>query len=170
MTRRFPIVSGFRVSWDSRRPAGQRVLGVWLVEEPSASRAMTPYHSGSTSPAASSSTSLLQSQSRESSSLHDLEEVKKMRDGRKYRIITREYMAEGHDGFEALKGHRYLVDDESGQLMSAIVRKYLLGASLVKLQIRDAHPDVTPWALRRLPLCESPLSPGEYARCEAPRP
>lgn len=29
--------------------------------------------------------------------------------------------------FVALKGHKYLVDDESGQMMSTIVRKYLLG-------------------------------------------
>lgn len=44
-----------------------------------------------------------------------------------YKIVTREYMAEGHDGFESLKGSKYLVDDEGGQVMSAIIRKYLLG-------------------------------------------
>ena len=36
-------------------------------------------------------------------------------------------MAQGHDGFTSLPGHRYLIDDEEGQLMSTIVRKYLLG-------------------------------------------
>ena len=38
-------------------------------------------------------------------------------------------MAEGHDGFVALKGQKFLVDDESGQMMSTLVRKYLLGPS-----------------------------------------
>ena len=59
-----------------------------------------------------------------------------------YRIITREYMAQGHDGFIALKGNKYLVDDESGQMMSSIVRKYLLGASLLlasSLQLYRPH-------------------------------
>lgn len=59
--------------------------------------------------------------------LVDLEEVKRVKGGRKYSVVTREYMAQGHDGFVALKNQKYLVDDESGQMMSAIVRKYLLG-------------------------------------------
>ncbi|KAG6854980.1 hypothetical protein C0991_009803 [Blastosporella zonata] len=50
---------------------------------------------------------------------------------RTYKIVTREYMAQGHDGFLAFKGQPYLVDDESGQLMSSIVRKYLLGSQFV---------------------------------------
>ena len=53
-----------------------------------------------------------------------------MKGGRMYRIVTREYMAQGHDGFVPLKGQKYLVDDESGQMMSTIVRKYLLGTSI----------------------------------------
>jgi 5'-nucleotidase len=55
------------------------------------------------------------------------EEVDVARDDTHYVVLTREYMAQGHDGFTALQGHKYLVDDESGQMMSAIVRKYLLG-------------------------------------------
>ncbi|KAI0085451.1 Metallo-dependent phosphatase [Irpex rosettiformis] len=129
---RFPVVSGFRVSWDSRRPAGHRVLGIWLVEEPSASRAATPYHSGTSSPAALSQISLTaQTPGQATPELHDIEEVKRVKGGRKYKLITREYMAEGHDGFEAFKGCKYLVDDESGELMSTIVRKYLLGCRFV---------------------------------------
>ncbi len=50
-----------------------------------------------------------------------------------YKIVTREYMAQGHDGFLPLKGNKYLVDDESGQLMSAIVRKYLLGMDQIPI-------------------------------------
>lgn len=40
-------------------------------------------------------------------------------------------MAEGHDGYDALKGHRYLVDEENGMLFSAVVRKFLLGEYLL---------------------------------------
>ncbi len=46
-----------------------------------------------------------------------------------YRVVTREYLAEGYDGFDALKRGEFVVDHENGQLMSAIVRKFLLGAS-----------------------------------------
>ena len=59
--------------------------------------------------------------------LVDGEPIQRVKGGRMYKIVTREYMAQGHDGFLPLKGKKYLVDDESGQLMSAIVRKYLLG-------------------------------------------
>jgi 5'-nucleotidase len=44
-----------------------------------------------------------------------------------YRIVTREYMAAGHDGYDALKDKPYLIDDENGVIMSSIVRRYLLG-------------------------------------------
>ena len=64
------------------------------------------------------------------SGLVDGEPIKCVKGGRMYKIVTREYMAQGHDGFLPLKGQKYLVDDESGQLMSAIVRKYLLGMNL----------------------------------------
>lgn len=64
--------------------------------------------------------------------LTDIAEVKREKGGQKYKIVTREYMAQGYDGFAALKGQKYLVDDESGQIMSAIVRKYLLGSRFVK--------------------------------------
>lgn len=49
--------------------------------------------------------------------------------GQKYVVVTREYMATGHDGYEPLKGSKYHVDDENGLLMSTIVRKFLLGGS-----------------------------------------
>lgn len=81
--------------------------------------------------AASSKTSLLQSatsaMAQSSATLVDGDPIPRVKGGRKYSIVTREYMAQGHDGFLPLKGNKYLVDDESGQLMSAIVRKYLLG-------------------------------------------
>jgi hypothetical protein len=54
--------------------------------------------------------------------------IEREKGGRKYKIVTREYMAQGHDGFLPLKGCRYLIDDENGQMMSTLVRKYLLGS------------------------------------------
>ena len=65
--------------------------------------------------------------------LVDGEPIKRVKGARMYKIVTREYMAQGHDGFLPLKGNKYLVDDESGQLMSAMVRKYLLGTWLVNI-------------------------------------
>ncbi len=45
----------------------------------------------------------------------------------KYHVVTREYMADGHDGFEALVGRARIIDEEAGQLFSTIIRRYLLG-------------------------------------------
>jgi 5'-nucleotidase len=106
--RRFPVISGFRVSWDSRREPGQRVLGVWLLRE----LAETVYGSESNTP---------------TPKLVDDRPIERITEGRKYKIVTREYMAQGHDGFTALQNQKYLIDDENGQVMSAIVRRYLLG-------------------------------------------
>lgn len=43
-------------------------------------------------------------------------------------------MAEGYDGFVAFKGKPYLVDEETGVIMSSIIRKFLLGLSLSFVQ------------------------------------
>ena len=108
--RRFPVVSGFRVTWDSRKKPGQRVLSIALqVHKKIDDR--TP---GDSTP----------------NLLMDFEEVKR-EGGRKYSVITREYMADGHDGFDCLKGNKMLIDDEQGQMMSTIVRKYLLGKCIL---------------------------------------
>ena len=104
-------MSGFRVEWDSKRPPGQRVLSVRIqihrdddesISSVASSESATPRES-------------------------EFETVRREMGGRIYRVVTREYMAEGHDGFTALQGHKYLIDDENGQLMSSLVRKYLLG-------------------------------------------
>lgn len=123
-------MSGFRVSWDSRRPKGQRVRGVWLVQEPSGSTSPTPFHSGTSTPAAASVANLLSPESSMPSVLVDVAAVLRESGGRTYRLVTREYMAAGHDGFDVFKGKTHLIDDESGQMMSTIVRKYLLGGLL----------------------------------------
>jgi len=44
-----------------------------------------------------------------------------------YKVISRQYKAEGHNGDNALKGCKYLINDENGKLTSALVRQYLLG-------------------------------------------
>lgn len=41
--------------------------------------------------------------------------------------ITRDYMAQGYDGYEGLKGRKFIIDDENGQIMSSIIRSFLLG-------------------------------------------
>ncbi|KAK7440247.1 hypothetical protein VKT23_017188 [Stygiomarasmius scandens] len=103
---RFPVISGFRVTWDSRCEPGSRVKSISLVHD-----------EGTDTPRDDQS--------------HNLEPIERKKDGRKYKIVTRNYMAEGHDGFSALQGHKYLIDDEQGQTMSSIVRKYLLGSHFV---------------------------------------
>ena len=92
-----------RISWDSRRQPGERVIGIWLLLEGE------------------------NGHNNENGVRLNLEPVLRVKGGRKYKIITREYMADGHDGYEALRGSRQLIDHESGDLMSSIVRRYLLG-------------------------------------------
>ncbi|KDR81434.1 hypothetical protein GALMADRAFT_239326 [Galerina marginata CBS 339.88] len=115
---RFPTLSGFRVSWDSQREPGNRILGIWhltLVVQPQGMKGRSP-------------------QFKE-------EPVKRESQGRTYKIVTREYMAQGHDGFTALTRGKVLLDDECGAMLSTIVRKYLLGSQFVNRMIRlkDNH-------------------------------
>ncbi|KAH8829650.1 Metallo-dependent phosphatase-like protein [Flagelloscypha sp. PMI_526] len=116
---RFPVISGMRVSWDSSREAGQRVLGVWLLKDDDASS-----DAGD-----------------DENALDDGEPIVREKGGRKYKVVTREYLAGGHDGFEAFKGYPYLIDDESGALTSTLVRQYLLGSHMVnRLSRLVKHP------------------------------
>ncbi|ELU40365.1 flagellar associated protein [Rhizoctonia solani AG-1 IA] len=102
--RRFPIVSGIRIEWDSRLAPGSRVKGIWLAEQEVAS----------------------------DGSIHSKNGQPVIRDANKtYRIVTREYMAAGHDGYDALRGKPFLIDDENGVIMSSIVRRYLLAPSFL---------------------------------------
>ncbi|TFY65463.1 hypothetical protein EVG20_g5580 [Dentipellis fragilis] len=116
---RFPVIAGFRVSWDSRRPPGQRVIGMWLQVDIADSESDAGTGSGHSTP-----------------SYEDSEPIKRQKGGRKYRIVTREYMAQGHDGFLPLKGQKYLIDDEEGQITSSVVRKYMLGAHFINKMSR----------------------------------
>ncbi|CCO28936.1 Trifunctional nucleotide phosphoesterase protein YfkN Includes: RecName: Full=2',3'-cyclic-nucleotide 2'-phosphodiesterase/3'-nucleotidase [Rhizoctonia solani AG-1 IB] len=103
---RFPIVSGIRIEWDSRLTPGNRVKGIWLAEQEIASDGSVQSKNG-------------QPIARDAS--------------KTYRIVTREYMAAGHDGYDALKGKPFLIDDENGVIMSSIVRRYILGKIFIMI-------------------------------------
>lgn len=107
MHSRFPVIGGFRVTWDSRKTPGQRVLNIAVERQ----KRIDEHKSGDSTP----------------NLRLELEEVKRECGGKKYAVMTREYMAQGHDGFECLMNQKMLIDDEQGQMMSTIVRKYLLG-------------------------------------------
>jgi 5'-nucleotidase len=115
--RRFPVISGFRVQWDSRRSPGQRVLGIWLLNE------IEDSESGHHPPTGGSTPRLVDGQAIE-------------RTAKKFKIVTRQYMADGHDGFTALTRGRSIIDDEGGQLASAIVRKYLMGNASLPFKVQ----------------------------------
>lgn len=107
--RRFPVISGFRVSWDSRRSPGERVIGIWLLNE------VEDSESGHTSVSGHSTPRLV-----------DGAPIQRTTD-KTYKMVTRQYMAEGHDGFVALKRGKHIIDDEAGSTFSTFVRKYLMG-------------------------------------------
>ena len=111
-------MSGFRVTWDSSRPKGQRVVSI--------RRALDQKESDRAEPS--------------DQELADLDgaPVERQRGGQMYKVVTRQYMAEGHDGYSALKGCKHLIDDENGKLMSALVRQYLLGEW--KFETRPSYP------------------------------
>ncbi|KAG6820781.1 hypothetical protein H0H93_011546 [Arthromyces matolae] len=141
---RFPVISGFRVSWDSRRSPGSRVLGVWTILQKDKSVVSSAEISGASTP-----------------KLIDGDQIRRD-SGRKYKIVTREYMAQGHDGFLALKGKPYLVDDESGQLLSSIVRKYLLGSQFVNMMVEAVSKSSLVHSLQ--PRTESTISQQAFSR------
>ncbi|KAF8145139.1 Metallo-dependent phosphatase-like protein, partial [Mycena galopus ATCC 62051] len=97
---RFPAISGLRVSWDSRKPAGSRVLGIWLLNESDGKLGQDG-----------------------KPVLVDKEEVLRT-STRKYLIMCREYMWQGGDEYDVLKGKKLVITGESGQPMSALIRKF----------------------------------------------
>jgi len=161
---RFPILSGFRAEWDSRRPPGQRLLGLWL-ENPD-DHDVEEHRDEEINLPESRSTSPVRRHNR-----RDGEAVSTEPGGRSYVVVTREYMASGHDGYEVLKDCPIVggVDEEHGTLLSSIVRKFLLGSDYIVRMKRLA----TPVALRlQLPSTtatdpEKVLSPRTSARARA---
>lgn len=120
------------MEWDSRRPPNQRIMGIWeeRIENESgadsdsddAESIHSAHTSGTSTPVQKHKPSKGDPVSREPG-------------GKVYKVVTRYYMASGHDGYEALKDCKYVggVDDEHGQIMSAIVRKYLLGMAPLRM-------------------------------------
>lgn len=64
---------------------------------------------------------------------------------KKYNVVTRGYLAGGNDGYTALMNGDFVVNFEAGELMSTIVRKYLLGASYIYRwkQLRERMSGIT---------------------------
>jgi hypothetical protein len=146
------VISGFRVVWDSRRPPGQRVISVHLDSEIGDSAIDTPTNtSGVATPTKPAVKSVNQDPT---------EEVKREKGGRMYKVVMREYLASGHDGYDMFKGNRYLIEDEGGQMMSTVVRKYLLGEPAMEL-----YPSLAAWLKRvisyRVTVCEPYVTPRE---------
>ncbi|SPO22951.1 related to 5`-nucleotidase precursor [Ustilago trichophora] len=148
---KFPQVAGMMVKWDSRKPPGQRLVSVELLDNPLDTPASRNGDDNSMQVDGDEAKPSNSSSSEEEGDVGKLRRfsVTKLPGGgydvevhrpalisrgplemdKTYRVVTREYLAEGYDGFDALKRGRFVVDHENGQLMSAIVRKFLLGAS-----------------------------------------
>lgn len=136
--------------WDSRRPPGQRVISVHLDPEISES---TTGASTDTSATPTQSASIDVGQGLE-------EEVRREKGGRMYKVVMREYIATGHDGYDVFKGNKYLIESEGGQMMSTIVRKYLLGESTLVLFL--THDRVVERVISyRVTVCEPNGTPGQ---------
>ncbi|KAK1227919.1 hypothetical protein PQX77_009058 [Marasmius sp. AFHP31] len=105
---RFPAISGMRVTWDSRKPGRSRVLSIWLTEQ-------DPKKPGV---------------------IVDKEEVKRT-STRKYLVMVGDYMSQGGDGYDVLKGKKQIITTENGQSKSALIRKFLLGAQFLNKQMTE---------------------------------
>ncbi|ORY02418.1 Metallo-dependent phosphatase [Basidiobolus meristosporus CBS 931.73] len=59
-----------------------------------------------------------------------------------YQVATRHYMAEGYDGFQALKRGTVIVDEENGMPMSVMFRRYFLGLKYINaIKFKDNYPE-----------------------------
>ncbi|KAG2011616.1 flagellar associated protein [Coprinopsis cinerea AmutBmut pab1-1] len=104
---RFPAISGFRIEWDSRKEPGNRVLGVWMVEDPDEIGPNgIPF-------------------------VVDKEPVSRTSD-KKYLIVTGEYLANGGDGYTMFKGQPVIITAENGQPANQLVKKYIGGSQFLK--------------------------------------
>lgn len=126
---RFPVIGGLIVKWDSTKPPFSRLVSVEVQDEvhmlSSTGKKLRQarVYSMIDHPEDSGATIKVHRPA--------LKSKGPLKMDKKYRVVTREYMAEGHDGYEALTTGSYLIDHENGVLASALVRKFLLGASLL---------------------------------------
>lgn len=147
---RFPQTAGLYIKWDSRKKPGERLVEVRLLEDihmlhPDGSKIEREDSSDGTdkgsedrrgSTSSSSLTSYAFERSAEGGYSIDVNKPRlrkgaRLDPNRLYRVATREYMADGHDGYTALSRGKDLIDHENGSLMSTQVRKFLLGANLI---------------------------------------
>lgn len=138
---RFPQVAGMRVVWDSSKEPFHRVVSVDLLRQPFDGKF--------------SSSEKLRMKMRDQYQFvpsddtddDDIVTVHRIAPGvkepldlnKKYNVVTRGYLADGNDGYSVLTQGKFILTHESGELMSTIVRKYLLGASYIWRwkQLRD---------------------------------
>ncbi|KAG8906831.1 hypothetical protein FRB99_006006 [Tulasnella sp. 403] len=125
------------LEWDCRKPPNERIIGIWeeivekLPEQPEDDSDPTPTHSGASTPVP---------HTRRTKG----DPVSKDPGGKMYTIVTREYMATGHDGYEALKDCKYVggIDDEHGMIMSSIFNpdsRDALGMQYINKMKRAVH-------------------------------
>lgn len=96
LTSRFPVISGLRVEWDSRKEAYNRVSNIWRL------------------------------QSNEQGLVEEIS-IPNNKEGRKYKIVTGQYLFDGNDGYDAFKRAKLLIG--AGRYINEIVHDYLLGIS-----------------------------------------
>ncbi|RUP51290.1 5'-nucleotidase, partial [Jimgerdemannia flammicorona] len=121
---RFPQVAGLRIEWDPKGEPGARVRKVLVTKSNGDSHhgGERQHPSGLLAPPTGRPAPL---PSQPQGEPLDLE--------REYVLATREYMAQGGDGFTSLvtPPHDYIVDGENGMLISALFRRYFLGLKYV---------------------------------------
>ncbi|KAJ1928719.1 hypothetical protein IWQ60_001819 [Tieghemiomyces parasiticus] len=113
---RFPQISGMRIQFDPRLPPGARIVDVQILV-PGTTTALAPGDGPAKSP-----------------------QYVPLDPQTMYNVATREYMADGHDGYDVLKEGERVVDDESGVLISALFRRYFLGLKYTRaLQFKSKY-------------------------------
>lgn len=129
---RFPQISGMRVVWDSSKEPFHRVVSVDFLRLPfdgkfssSEKLKMKIRNEFALVPSSEADDDVV--------TVHRIPASVKepLQLDKKYNVVTRGYLANGNDGYTSLQEGDFVVDFEAGELMSTIVRKYLLGASYI---------------------------------------
>ncbi|KAF7973051.1 hypothetical protein HWV62_16344 [Athelia sp. TMB] len=123
---RFPVISGFRVTWDSRLPPSKRLTGVWMLSD--------------TEMVDLAEKPVLSSDDKRGTPVANID------GGPSYKIATLSYMVKGGDGYgdilkeDPVKGRRKpIVKEEAGYRLDAIMKKFLKA----RLQATEYIPSVT---------------------------
>lgn len=127
---RFPVIAGLIVKWDSRKPPFSRLVSVDVLDD------VHMLDDSGSKISKSRMYEYVPHPNDEGATIKVHRPTLKIKESLKmdqtYRVTTREYMAvDGHDGYKSLEEGKYIIDHENGVLASALVRKFLLGASLL---------------------------------------